>query len=253
MSNTNEVDIYILASGKGTRMGELTATTPKPLLPLHEKPIIRRLLGYLLNREIFNISVNYAYLKEKWQSLIKEYNSVSFFNTSSNKNIVQCFFNMIMQNECIHNTIVLMSADIFFDYRIIEEAIKHHNAKNHKVTVVLNKNCGKWKRWKYIIESDEIFNIQIADDIQPVERYFLIFSANALTQYTNNFTTNIGENNEEFMNNIAYGQGLCFLVKNMLDAGIKINTIFYENKLININNIDDYREAEALAAELDIG
>lgn len=251
MKNENKLGVYILASGKGSRMGDITEFIPKPLLPLRGKQIIRRLLDYLLNRGIQNINVNYAYLKEKWTDLIEEYNNVSFFDTSNNTNIVENFFYMMMQNKHKYDTIILMSADIFFDYRIIEKAIESHYENRNDVSVILNKYCGKWKKWKYIFNGNKISKIEIADSIQATERYFLILSYGILMQYTKGLTINIGKNEADFKNNIAYGQGLCFLVKNMLDLGIRINYEFYDCDLVNINTIDDFKAAEELAAKLD--
>lgn len=251
MNDDKEIGVYILASGKGTRMGDVTKTVPKPLLTLHGKPIIYRLLDYLLSCEIFNINVNYAYLKDKWEETIKKYHMVNFYNTSSSASIVECFFNMLMQNGHKENTIVLMSADIFFDYRIIKMAVERHKQAHNDVSLVLNKSSGRWKKWQYSFKNDEILDIQIADSIQPIERYFLIFSADILSQYTNGYTKNVGQSLDEFEKNNAYGKGLCFLVKNMLDFGIRVNYQFYDNTLININSIDDFKDAEALAAEIE--
>jgi len=38
------MNAVLLAAGRGTRMGQLTATTPKPLLPLRGRPIIEHIL-----------------------------------------------------------------------------------------------------------------------------------------------------------------------------------------------------------------
>lgn len=251
MNDSKEIGIYILASGKGTRMGDMTKTVPKPLLTLCGKPIIRRLLDNLLGCGFFNISVNYAYLKNKWEDTIKEYQDVNFYNTSSSESIVQCFFNMLLQNECKESTIVLMSADIFFDYRIIEMAIERHKQARNDISLVLNKSSGRWKKWQYSIKNDEIVDIQISDSIQPIERYFLIFSADALSRYTNGFSKNMGQSLKEFERNSAYGKGLCFLVKNMLDFGIRVNYQFFDKRLVNINTIDDFKDAETLVAEIE--
>ena len=51
----------IMAGGKGTRLGKLTATTPKPMLKVAGKPILERLVLHLVSygiRDIF-LSVNY--------------------------------------------------------------------------------------------------------------------------------------------------------------------------------------------------
>lgn len=42
----------ILAAGKGTRMGELTTEVPKPMLPVHGKPILEHILQGLMEAGI---------------------------------------------------------------------------------------------------------------------------------------------------------------------------------------------------------
>lgn len=55
----------ILAAGKGTRMGELTRNTPKPLLTLAGKPIIEYHLHALVSAGYREIVINHAYLGER--------------------------------------------------------------------------------------------------------------------------------------------------------------------------------------------
>lgn len=59
------VDAVIMAGGKGQRLLPLTATTPKPLLPLGGKAIIDHIVGSLLEYGIDSISVTVNYLKEQ--------------------------------------------------------------------------------------------------------------------------------------------------------------------------------------------
>ena len=54
MSSINQ--IVILAGGKGTRMGEMTYSTPKPMVEIGGKPVLVHLM------EIFDSFDNFEYL-----------------------------------------------------------------------------------------------------------------------------------------------------------------------------------------------
>ncbi len=55
----------IMAGGKGLRMGSLTKNTPKPLLKLKKKPIIKHIIDKAIKDgfDDFYISVNYLHNK----------------------------------------------------------------------------------------------------------------------------------------------------------------------------------------------
>jgi len=55
----------ILAAGRGTRMGALTASTPKPLLPLQGRPIITHILDGLAGAGVTRAAVVTGYLGEQ--------------------------------------------------------------------------------------------------------------------------------------------------------------------------------------------
>ena len=59
------VDAVIMAGGKGQRLLPLTATTPKPLLPLGDKAIIDHIVESLIEYGIDNICVTVNYLKQQ--------------------------------------------------------------------------------------------------------------------------------------------------------------------------------------------
>ncbi|WP_151670378.1 N-acetylmuramate alpha-1-phosphate uridylyltransferase MurU [Nitrincola schmidtii] len=55
----------ILAAGLGTRMRPLTLTTPKPLLPVADKPLIQWHIERLVNAGITDLVINHAWLGEQ--------------------------------------------------------------------------------------------------------------------------------------------------------------------------------------------
>jgi NDP-sugar pyrophosphorylase family protein len=241
-----KTDFFILAAGKGTRMKELTAQTPKPLLSLCGKPLVLWAIDYLLNEGSFDIILNFSYLKEKWASTIDKYNSISFYDTTNAENIIDSFFSMITARGEVSDTVVLMSSDIIFDFRIIGQAVEKHNKNQNEVTLVLNNECGRWKKWDYNFYKDKIIDIKISDIVKPFERYFIIFSKRALIKYTAGFTKNIGKTEAEFEKNIQYGKGLCYIIKNMIDSGVMVNYQSFTADLVNINDITDFLQAESV-------
>jgi MurNAc alpha-1-phosphate uridylyltransferase len=55
----------IFAAGFGTRMGDLTKTTPKPLVPVLGKPMINHTLEILADAGIRSIVVNTHYFADQ--------------------------------------------------------------------------------------------------------------------------------------------------------------------------------------------
>src|SRR4051812_26962829 len=54
----------ILAAGKGTRMGELTDACPKPMLPVHGKPILQHIIEGLRDHGVSQVFVVTGYRAE---------------------------------------------------------------------------------------------------------------------------------------------------------------------------------------------
>ena len=73
-----EIPVVIMAGGKGTRMEPFTKVLPKPLVPVHEKPIIEHIIESFLKAGCndFFISVNYKskILKAYFEEVNPSYN-----------------------------------------------------------------------------------------------------------------------------------------------------------------------------------
>jgi len=72
------VDAVIMAGGKGSRLLPLTQKTPKPLLPIGDKPIIAYNLERIMRYGITNIFITVNYLKEQLYDFVQ---SDSAFST----------------------------------------------------------------------------------------------------------------------------------------------------------------------------
>jgi len=59
----------ILAGGRGTRLEEHTEDLPKPLIPVRGKPILERIIEWLVQNGVKNVIIGVAYKKE----MIKNY------------------------------------------------------------------------------------------------------------------------------------------------------------------------------------
>ena len=67
----------ILSAGLGTRMRPLTASTPKPLLPLRGRPILAHTLERLREAGVSRIIVNAHYLPEQIEAFLRPYPNVT--------------------------------------------------------------------------------------------------------------------------------------------------------------------------------
>ena len=72
------IPVIIMAGGKGTRLEPFTKVLPKPLIPIHDKPIIQHIIERFVNKgvEDFYLSINYKghILKAFFEELQPNYN-----------------------------------------------------------------------------------------------------------------------------------------------------------------------------------
>ncbi|MGE9269032.1 MAG: sugar phosphate nucleotidyltransferase [Verrucomicrobiales bacterium] len=75
---------FILGAGLGTRLRPLTNTLPKPLIPLHNRPLVTHALDHCLAAGLTDIAINTHHLPEAWERAFpdKRYKeaSLSFFH-----------------------------------------------------------------------------------------------------------------------------------------------------------------------------
>ena len=101
----------IFAGGKGTRMGELTYDTPKPLLNLQGKPILEHILESLPDR-IDQIIIVINYLGEKIKNYFgNSFNGLPIEYVSQNSNMPGTGGALWSAKNLINNQFLILNSD----------------------------------------------------------------------------------------------------------------------------------------------
>ncbi len=72
----SDLDVVILCGGRGTRLGALSATTPKPLLPIAGRPFLLHLLMRLQGEGFTRVILAAHYLAEQFRAFIQAQQSL---------------------------------------------------------------------------------------------------------------------------------------------------------------------------------
>jgi glucose-1-phosphate thymidylyltransferase len=113
----------ILAAGYGTRLYPLTKETPKPLLPVANKPIIEHIIEKIKKANLHQISIvtnnkHYPhYLRWLQESNIKNINLIND-NTNSNEERLGAIkdINFVIKKQRINEDILVIAADNLFEF-----------------------------------------------------------------------------------------------------------------------------------------
>lgn len=116
--NENKVEkAVILASGLGSRMGDLTTNTSKCLLEVKGDILIERLITQLKEKGITDIVVLVGYMKEKFLYLAEKYGVKLVENPEyDTKNTIASFYHLI--NEIKNKNVYIVVGDIYLEKNI---------------------------------------------------------------------------------------------------------------------------------------
>ena len=129
---------FVLGAGLGTRLKTLTERRPKPLIPIHGKPLITFVFDQLIAAGIGEIVVNSHHCHEEYERafpdgiyrgarLIFEYEPVLLETAGGIKNVER---HMGGEAFLVYNGDVLTNVPV-------EKAIEHHQCSGNEVTMVL--------------------------------------------------------------------------------------------------------------------
>lgn len=134
------VDAVLMAGGKGERLRPLTEKTPKPLLPVGNKPIIDHNVDRLISHGIQHISVTVNYLKEQLEEHYKEpYNGVQV-NTVREPKYLGTIGSIRFVKKFYNDSILIMNSDLFtnIDYEDFFLHFQQHDAEMSVAAIPYN-------------------------------------------------------------------------------------------------------------------
>jgi mannose-1-phosphate guanylyltransferase len=133
------VKAVIIAGGLGTRLRPLTNNTPKPMLPIGEKPILEHLVNWTKRGGIKSVVLCVSYLKESIEDYFGdgEKFGVKIEYAISKKQLATAG-QLKTAEKFIEDDFVCMYGDSIFNFSL-KSMIKQHSIKKSFVTMSLNE------------------------------------------------------------------------------------------------------------------
>ncbi len=162
-----DFNLMILAAGFGKRMDNLTDSTPKPLLKINNKELLRHSIDFFTNLGCKKIIINTHYLHEKIKHCIEQY--------YSNRNVLLSYEPLLLNtgggiknalNSLGHKNFIVTNSDILWREENAKDVIKfinnYHKIETCKLLLAADNNFeglkksegdfkyedGLLKRWK---------------------------------------------------------------------------------------------------------
>lgn len=165
--NTN-IPVVLMAGGMGVRLRPLTEKTPKPMLPVGEKPILLWLIEQLKSYGFYDFYISVNYLSD---SIIDYFGNGEKFGVKINyvketKRLGTCGALFYLKNK-VHSSFMVMNSDL------ITELNFKHFLEDHLQNRAVSTICTKKQIFRVpfgLIESDEDNNI-LAIREKPVYSY----------------------------------------------------------------------------------
>lgn len=118
----------LMAAGLGSRMRPLTETIPKPLVKVHNKPMIETVLDGLKNRGICEFYVVTGYLGDQFQYLEEKYDGLRIvenneYETVNNISSIRAVSDILKRTE---NDVFICEADLYVrDRNLFKVTLDH--------------------------------------------------------------------------------------------------------------------------------
>jgi len=137
------VKAVILAGGLGTRLLPLTKKTPKPMLPLGEKPILEHLIDWTRKNGVKSVVLCVSHLRKTIEDYFEDGKKfgVNIEYAISNKPLATAG-QLKTAEDFIEDTFVCVYGDSIFDFSL-RNMIKQHAKKKAFVTMSLNEYKAK--------------------------------------------------------------------------------------------------------------
>ncbi|MDB3954942.1 sugar phosphate nucleotidyltransferase [Alphaproteobacteria bacterium] len=159
----------ILAGGKGSRLGNLTKITPKPLLDIGGESILKKILKKLEKEGFKYIYISIHYLSSKFEKFFEDFSSSMTINLIYEPYALGTAGSIGLLPTSIDDNILVMNGDILTNVNF-ENLISMHQKNNYDITIAAALN--KIKVEFGIIEYSKNYKFEKINE-KPVLEHFI--------------------------------------------------------------------------------
>jgi dTDP-glucose pyrophosphorylase len=218
-------DIVILAGGKGTRMGNLTTNTPKPLLKINKVAIIEQQILNFINQgfKSFFLLLNY-----KSNKIIEYFNkknlAANIFHITEKKYFGTAGPLSLIKKNNISDNFIVINGDIVtkIDFK---DLLKFHIDNNNQATICLKKYSHQVPFGVYSKIKKSFFI-----DEKPIQNYFV---NSGIYVFKKNVLNYIKKNKKLEMNNF---------INTLFQKKIKVETYVTKEIIYDIGDKSQYKK-----------
>ncbi len=161
-----------IAAGQGSRLGDITKDSPKPLIDVNGKSIIQRQIDLLRQNNIHEIIIVTGYKKEKFT-----FENIEYVNNPLYREQEQAGSLMSARSK-FTDDILVMFGDIIFDEKILQQIL---NSKG-EIIIAIDKD------WKKSYEERHDNSIEKADKVLLKNDRIIQISAKSIDAKQNDDT-----------------------------------------------------------------
>jgi len=246
----NNLNAIILAAGKGERLLPLTQNTPKCLVELFGKKLLKSQIETFHQCGIYDISVVTGYCNEKIS-----YSDVNYFYNKSygSTNMIETLF---CAEEKLLNSTIISYGDIIFEKQVLEKLI----ISDDDISVVIDKS---WERyWKIrfdnplddaetLVLDDQNYILDIGqktNNLEQIQSQYI-----GLMKFQNHASDFIKDFYDKMKNNAKLGRNplnakipfeksyMTDFLQGLINEKCRIKAIPINNGWLELDSINDYK------------
>jgi len=238
-----KITALIAAGGRGTRLGEITRDTPKPLVEVAGKPIMGHVIENLQTAGISDVAIRVAHQKQQ----IIDYASNRYRIID---NGTESLFPPLIQlaEECGSEYILGLNGDTLIHEDSIQELVKLAEEFPEADAVVLNTMVTRpnpeatWTYWRHNFRNSQLASLDEVPGSQlDSECLALLFKRASVIKASGQLQTYIDKPESVPFKN--FGVGWNHIIRLFLWQGLEVRGRVGDDLILNINKPDELNEA----------
>jgi mannose-1-phosphate guanylyltransferase/phosphomannomutase len=228
------MNAVIMAGGEGSRLRPLTNNTPKPMLPVVNRPLMEHIIGLLRSHSFTDVTATVQFLSSVVRNYFGDGSDVGVSLSYSAEDVpLGTAGSVVNARDLISGTFLVISGDALTDIDL-RAVVEFHRSREASATLVL-------KRMTDPLE----FGIVMTDDDGRIERFLEKPTWGQV--FSDTINTGIYVLEEEVLDLVPVDQPFDFsaeLFPMMLDKGLPLYGYVTDEYWTDVGNTDAYLQAQ---------